>query len=183
MEYIKINNKSFIIKDEYSSIELRNLYIIVNIRDFELINVSDYENCWELYYNDIFIKFSPDYLKGIENLIKIYNISYLSQESINNIIFDKLSLVKFIKEQIDIENKKYKWALTDKQFLTGLLPNNSKEIVYEDDKKYICEFYIENDDYSKIELIVERIKDEFGENILNILSTDYTTHRLLYLKK
>jgi len=155
----------------------------VNILKNELIIISDYESCWSLYYNDIYHNLSPNYAKDIDDIIKIYNISYLSQHFINQILFNKITLKRFILEQIDIENKKYKWNLTDKKFLSGLLPKNSKEIVYEDENKYICEFYIENDDFSVMDSIVDKIKDEFGDNILNILSTDYTTHRLIYLKK
>lgn len=73
---------------------------------------------------------------------------------------------------------------TKYKFLTGILPANFQETVYEDNNSYICNVKGERLSDEKWDNLAGKIKEEFGKNLIEIYSvTCYGVNFNVYLRK
>jgi hypothetical protein len=81
-----------------------------------------------------------------------------------------------------MEDRK-KGVLIPQKFLTGIIPENWKENIYEFDDYYACMVNGERNEEKFIE-VTKKCREEFGDSLLEVFSkTSYGVSFIVYLKK
>jgi len=70
-----------------------------------------------------------------------------------------------------------------KKFLTGIIPDDWREEIYEHDTYYACKVFGERNE-EEYQKIVRKCKEEFGDLLLEVFSvTSHGINFIVYLKK